>query len=85
MDGTVEARPEWKDLLDRVRRGETLTLTEGGRVVARLEPSADRHVRQGSPKAEDLQQLIARFEAFAAEHSLGRFTWKDLRDEGRKY
>lgn len=36
MDGMIEAKGEVAALLERVRRGETLTITQGGRPVARL-------------------------------------------------
>ena len=78
----VEIKPEWKDLLDRVRQGETLTLTEGGRPVARLTPEA---VVPAQPGTEEARQAVEAMRRFRERHTLGGISWKELRDEGRKY
>jgi prevent-host-death family protein len=80
MDGTIEARPEWKDLLDRVRQGETLTLTEGGRPVAKLAPAGASSARSDA----EVERIKQAFEDFRARHTLDGISWKELRDEGRR-
>lgn len=82
MDGTLEAGPGMKDLLERVRRGETLTITEGGRPVARLVPTASAPRPRRSE--EEVGQLVAGFQDFAARHSLGGLSLRDLIDEGKR-
>lgn len=81
MDGTIEARPEWKELLDRIRQGETLTLVENGRPVARLVPEP------AEPKLTEaeIEQAVEELRAFRERHTLGGISWKELRDAGRKY
>jgi prevent-host-death family protein len=80
MDGTIEVRPEWKELLDRVRQGETLTLTEGGRPVAKLAPAllsqklTDAEI---AAQLEDLRRVRER-------NRLDGLSWKELRDEGKR-
>jgi antitoxin (DNA-binding transcriptional repressor) of toxin-antitoxin stability system len=81
MDGTIEARPELSDLLDRVRRGETLTITEGGRPVARLGPA---EVAGPRPSEADIARIMGEMRDFRARHTLGGIPWQELRDEGRR-
>ncbi|MBU8543529.1 MULTISPECIES: type II toxin-antitoxin system Phd/YefM family antitoxin [Roseomonadaceae] len=80
MDGTIEARPELSDLLDRVRRGETLTITEGGRPVARLGPAevAGHDVGAALQAAAELTALRDRMD-------LRGLRWSDIKDEGKRY
>lgn len=83
MDGTIEARPEWKDLLDRIRQGETLTLVENGRPVALVHPVPE----PTEPKLTEaeIEQAVEELRAFRERHTLGGISWKELRDAGRKY
>lgn len=82
MDGTIEARPEWKDLLDRIRQGETLTLVENGRPVATIVPEPAEPPEPGS---EEARRAVEELRAFRERHTLGGISWKKLRDAGRKY
>jgi antitoxin (DNA-binding transcriptional repressor) of toxin-antitoxin stability system len=82
MDGTVEAGPGLKELLERVRRGETLTITEGGAPVARLVPQPDEPPPPGS---EDARRAAEELRRFRERHTLGGLSWKELRDAGRRY
>jgi prevent-host-death family protein len=80
MDGTIEVRPEWKDLLDRVRQGETLTLTEGGRPVAKVAPASQPRKltdTEIAAQVEDLRRVRER-------NRLDGLSWKELRDEGKR-
>jgi len=81
MDGTIEAKPEFSALLDRVRRGETLTITESGRPVATLAPATGTHPRRTEA---EVAQILERFRAFRQQHTLGGIPWQELRDEGRR-
>ncbi|MGG5811328.1 type II toxin-antitoxin system Phd/YefM family antitoxin [Falsiroseomonas sp. CW058] len=80
MDGTVEARPEWKDLLDRIRQGETLTVTEGGRPVATLAPAMPRR----KLTEEEIAAAVEEMRATRDRNRLDGISWKELRDEGRR-
>ncbi len=73
----AQARSQLDDLLDRVARGETVTITRNGAAVARL-------VAIDSPEDRARRaDAIARLKAFAERHTLGGLDWKELRDEGR--
>lgn len=80
MDGTVEARPEWKDLLDRIRQGETVTVTEGGRPVAQVRPVAGPHAYGEA----EIARMVEELRAVRALNRLGDASWQSLRDEGRR-
>jgi prevent-host-death family protein len=75
--GAFEAKTHFSSLLERVGRGEEITITRHGRAVARLVPAAvaDR---------ARVDEAIARLKALREGSSLGGLHWKDLRDEGRR-
>ncbi len=76
--GAYEAKTHLAQLLDRVERGERITITRHGRPVAELIPVTG---------ASDLtaEQAIRELTAFRAEHSLGPdLTVRDLIVEGRR-
>ena len=81
--GAFDAKTHLSALLDRVERGEELTITRRGISVARLVPV--RVAPQATAIAEamaDLQDLRAGIAARG-----GAVTWEDLkalRDEGRR-
>ncbi|MGK7865743.1 type II toxin-antitoxin system Phd/YefM family antitoxin [Falsiroseomonas sp. E2-1-a20] len=80
MDGTIEARPELSDLLDRVRRGETLTITEGGRPVATLAPAEFSFALD-----LDAARLIVRdITTLRDQMNLRGVRWADIKDEGKR-
>jgi prevent-host-death family protein len=75
--GTFEAKTQLSALLDDVARGVEIVITRRGVAVARLIPTnALRPGAVGDP--------IARAKAFAKQQTLGRLSWKTLRDEGRR-
>jgi len=75
--GTFEAKTHLSALLDEVARGEEVVITRRGVAVARLVPAnAPRRTSAGDP--------IARAKAFAKHQTLGRLSWRKLRDEGRR-
>ena len=75
--GTFEAKTHLSALLDEVAAGMEVVITRRGIAVARLVPAnAPRGIAVGDP--------IARAKAFARHQTLGRVSWKKLRDEGRR-
>lgn len=74
--GAFEAKTHFSALLDKVEKGEQITITKHGRVVAKLVPAtAVNHLR--------IQQAISTLKGLSREHRL-KGDWKKLRDEGRR-
>lgn len=76
----VEASEHLRPLLDRAVAEGELTITRDGVPMARLVPFKGR---RSTP--EEVQQAIAAIEEFGKHRSLGGLSWKELRDEGRKW
>lgn len=74
--GAFEAKTHFSSLLEKVERGEQITITKHGRPIARLVPM---RTNLGKPK-----DVVALFKAFSRQNVLGGLDWKTLRDEGRK-
>lgn len=76
--GAYEAKTHLAQLLDRVERGERITITRHGRPVAELIPVTGT---SDLTAAQAVRELMA----FRAEHSLGPdLTVRDLIVEGRR-
>jgi prevent-host-death family protein len=75
--GAFEAKTHLSRLLDRVERGETVTITRHGKPVARLIPVA------GSSR-EERRRVIAELKQLRARQRLGGLTARELIDEGRR-
>jgi prevent-host-death family protein len=75
--GTFEAKTHLSALLERVERGEEITITRHGRAVARLVPA-------GAVSSERLASTVARLKAFRRGRRLGDLAAKDLIEEGRR-
>ncbi len=75
--GTFEAKTHLSALLDEVAAGTEVVITRRGIAVARLVPA-------NAPRASAVGDPIARAKAFARHQTLGRLSWKKLRDEGRR-
>lgn len=78
--GAYEAKTHLAQLLERVARGETITITRHGVPVARLVPIDDK------PKT-DVRQAIAEIRRFRKERPLGRVTVAEIKEwinEGRR-
>ncbi|MGH7024573.1 MAG: type II toxin-antitoxin system Phd/YefM family antitoxin [Caulobacteraceae bacterium] len=80
-----EAKTHLAQLLDRVERGEELTITRHGRAIARLIPAGADHDVVAAKRA-----VASLFEYREALASLGTVAFGvddilDLRDAGRKY
>ena len=76
--GAFEAKTRFASLLERVAKGESITITKHGNPVARLVPVAD------VPDKKRREEAVARLQEFAKRHTLGGLDWKALRDEGKK-
>ena len=75
--GTFDAKTHLSALLDEVARGAEIVITKRGVAVARLVPA-------GTLRRTGADDPIARAKAFAKGQTLGRLSWKKLRDEGRR-
>lgn len=78
--GAFDAKTHLANLLERVARGEVITITKHGVPVARLAPLED------PKKPRDPAALLAEFRAFRKRHPLPpTVTARDLINEGRKW
>jgi prevent-host-death family protein len=75
--GVYEAKTQLPRLLDRVARGERITITRHGRPVAVLVPAA-------SQPARALDEVIDELRDFKKGRRLGRVALKTLINEGRR-
>jgi prevent-host-death family protein len=76
--GTYEAKTHLPKLLEKVARGERITITRHGLPIAMLVPveSADK------PNPEkSIEQLLA----FAHKHPLKKASIREMIEEGRRY
>jgi prevent-host-death family protein len=75
--GIYEAKTHFSELIARVAAGETIEITRHGKAVAWLAPASGA----GANAAGSLEE---EFVAFAAGHTLGGLTLRELIDEGRR-
>jgi prevent-host-death family protein len=75
--GAYEAKTHLSQLLDRVMKGERITITKHGVPVAVLEPPDSR-------TTGDVETTIGEIRAFRKAHSLGGHSLKAMIEEGRK-
>ena len=75
--GITEAIRRFSGLIDRVARGETITITRRGVPVAVLEP-VDR------PNRQRVRMAISRLGRIGKGKSLGGIAIKELIEEGRR-
>ena len=75
--GSFEAKTHLPQLLERVSRGERITITKHGRPVAMLVP----------PPAEkaDVEETVRRLLEFGEGRSLGGLTIREMIEEGRRF
>jgi len=76
--GSYEAKTHLPRLLDRVARGERITITKHGVPVAMLVPVENR------PKMSR-QEAVEAMRAFRKGHRLDGLTIREMIEEGRKY
>ena len=74
--GSYDATTRFSELLEKVREGETFTITRHGRPSAELRPVGRR------PAAER-EALVERMKRFQAGHSLEGTSVRELIEEGR--
>jgi prevent-host-death family protein len=75
--GAFEAKTHLPSLLERVAKGEKITITKHGKPVALLVP-----IDQRDP--ERIKAVVQRMEELAAGQTLDG-DWKAFRDAGRKW
>ena len=75
--GADEAKTHLPKLLDRVRKGERITITKHGVPVAVLQPPDSSHT-------EDPKKIIQEIRDFRENHSLDGLCLRDMIDEGRR-
>ena len=75
--GAFEAKAHLTEILDRVERGESLTITRDGKPVAHLVPISSPHQRF---RIEAIQAL----REFGKGNQLDGLKIRDLIDEGRR-
>jgi prevent-host-death family protein len=78
--GAFEAKTHFAQLLQRVERGEEITITCRGKAVARLVPAITR------PDREVALAAFERLRERARRSGLGKFDWAEwrtYRDQGR--
>jgi len=71
--GAFEAKTHFAQLLQRVERGEEITITRRGKAVARLVPAATR------PDREVALATFRRLRERARRLGLGKFDWAEWR------
>jgi prevent-host-death family protein len=74
--GAFEAKTHLSSLLDRVAKGERITITKHGIPMAVMQPPSPQ------PK-KDRHVVIETLKKFRAQHSLGPNSLKELIEEGR--
>ncbi|MBN2516783.1 MAG: type II toxin-antitoxin system prevent-host-death family antitoxin [Deltaproteobacteria bacterium] len=75
--GAYEAKTHLPKLLERVRKGEKITITKHGVPIAVLQPPE-------SVMKEDPQKVISELRAFRRGHRLNGLSLKDMIREGRR-
>jgi prevent-host-death family protein len=76
--GSYEAKTHLPALLDRVERGESITITRHGHPVAQLVPVS-------KPGRREFAQIIREMNELRKGNRLGDLTVKQLIEEGRRY
>ena len=75
--GAYEAKTHLPKLLERVNKGERITITKHGVPIAVLQPPAPS--RKTDPK-----QVIAELRKFRDRHALNGLSPRDMIEEGRR-
>jgi prevent-host-death family protein len=75
--GASDAKTHFSSLLERVQRGEQIIITRHGKPVAKLVPATGVDVQV-------IEETIARLKEFAKGQSLGGWSVRELRGEGRR-
>lgn len=75
--GAFQAKTHFSALLEKVGKGEEITITKHGHAVAKLVP-------MGGKNKEHIHSSIQQLKEWSKKHRLGGLSWKKLRDEGRR-
>lgn len=75
--GAYEAKTHLPKLLERVLKGERITITKHGVPVAVLQPPDPQ-------KNVDTKSVIAQLRKFRDKHSLGGLSIREMIEEGRR-
>jgi len=75
--GAYQAKTHLPKLLERVMKGERITITKHGVPVAVLQPPAMQ-------ATADTISVIAEVRKFRSKHTLGTFTIREMIEEGRR-
>lgn len=75
--GAFEAKTHLAEILDRVERGESLTITRHGKPIAQLVPVA-------TPQQRSRMEAIRELREFGKGHRLDGLKIRDLIGEGRR-
>jgi len=75
--GAYEAKTNLPKLLERVTKGERITITKHGVPVAVLQPPA-------SLRKEEPKKVITELRKFREKHSLNGLSLRDMIKEGRR-
>jgi prevent-host-death family protein len=75
--GAYEAKTHLPKLLERVQKGEQITITKHGIPVAVLRPAAPEI-------SVDTKSVIADLRKFRSKHNLGRLTIRRMIEDGRR-
>lgn len=77
--GSYQAKTHLPALLDRVAKGETITITRHGVPIAQLVPAA------ATAGTSDILKTIADLKEFRKGHRLRGLSIRKLRHEGHRY
>jgi prevent-host-death family protein len=75
--GAYEAKTHLTQLLERVAKGEKITITKHGVPIATLQPA-------DSAKRTPVRDVIDQLKRFRSGHRLGELSIRDLIEEGRR-
>jgi prevent-host-death family protein len=75
--GAYEAKTHLSELLERVAKGEKITITKHGVPVATLQPAA-------IAKKTPIRDIIDQMKRFRNKHHLGGLTIREMIEEGRR-
>ncbi len=76
--GSYDAKTRLSELLEKVREGESFTITRHGQPIVELRPVGQR-------SATERKALIERMKRFQQSHSLEGASVRDLIEEGRRF
>jgi len=75
--GAYQAKTHLPKLLERVMKGERITITKHGVPIAVLQPPAMQ-------TTADTRSVIAEVRKFRSKHTLGKFSIRGMIEEGRR-